>query len=374
MTFGGTDQYDPFEGDPRTTVFDPATDLFNQLQSMADGRWYATAITLGNGQVMVFSGYGSNWRTSTRPSKYTRSDPGIVPPTPQTGLRPFTLGCIFYRTALVFYSGYTPTSWIYNPANPAAAWTVSASTLYGQNRVYGNSVLLPLLPSNNYDPRVMILGGNSPATASTEIIDLAQSNPAWVSSGNMPSGPRIEGNSVLLPTGKLLALGGSVMDEDASTATLGADLYDPVAGTWSSAGTCAYARLYHSTALLLPDGTVLSAGSNPVRGTYEQHIESYSPAYLFTTDGNGNTISATRPTITSSPTNDRLCRQFPGANPKCIDHQLRSPDEGRLGYPRLRYGSADGWFDLHGRLRRPHGDRTADGEHCSSRLLHAVPG
>jgi hypothetical protein len=59
------------------------------------------------------------------------------------------------------------------------------------------------------------------------------------------------------------------MDEDVSTATLGADLYDPIAGTWSSAGTCAYARLYHSTALLLPNGTVVSAGSNPVRGTYE---------------------------------------------------------------------------------------------------------
>ena len=32
MTFGGTAQYDPFEGDPRITVFDPHTDLFNQLQ------------------------------------------------------------------------------------------------------------------------------------------------------------------------------------------------------------------------------------------------------------------------------------------------------------------------------------------------------
>src|SRR4029077_6859838 len=97
------------------------------------------------------------------------------------------------------------------------------------------------------------------------------------------------------------ALGGSSTNEDVTTATLGADLYDPATGKWSSAGTCSYARLYHSTAILLPDATVVSAGSNPQRGTYEQHIEVYSPAYLFTTDANGNTIWATRPVIQSTP-------------------------------------------------------------------------
>jgi len=148
----------------------------------------------------------------------------------------------------------------------------------------------------------MILGGGTPtATATTEIIDLSQANPAWAPAGNMPSGARCQGNSVLLPTGKVLALGGSSTNEDVNTATLGADLYDPATGKWSSAGTCSYARLYHSTAILLPDATVVSAGSNPTRGTYEQHIEIYSPAYLFTTDANGNTIYATRPTIQNAP-------------------------------------------------------------------------
>src|SRR6516225_5136059 len=148
----------------------------------------------------------------------------------------------------------------------------------------------------------MILGGGQPdATATTEMIDLSQSNPTWASSGNMPSGARVQGNSVLLPHGQVLALGGSAKDEDLNSATLGADLYDPATGKWSSAGTCSYARLYHSTAILLPDATVVSAGSNPTRDTYEQHIEIYSPAYLFTTDASGNTIYATRPTIQSTP-------------------------------------------------------------------------
>src|SRR6202011_1896852 len=75
------------------------------------------------------------------------------------------------------------------------------------------------------------------------------------------------------------------------------DLYDPATNTFSSAGMNAFARLYHSNSLLLPDGTVWVAGGNPARGTYEQHMESYSPAYLFNPDG----TLATRPAITGVP-------------------------------------------------------------------------
>src|SRR2546427_12864114 len=48
---------------------------------------------------------------------------------------------------------------------------------------------------------------------------------------------------------------------------------------------------------LLPDGTVWVVGGNPQRGTYEQHMEIYSPAYLFNADGS----LATRPTIAGVP-------------------------------------------------------------------------
>src|ERR1051325_11404975 len=54
---GGTEEYDPFHGEPRATCFDPATEKFNELESMAHGRWYATLTTLGDGSVIALSGY-----------------------------------------------------------------------------------------------------------------------------------------------------------------------------------------------------------------------------------------------------------------------------------------------------------------------------
>ena len=53
---GGNEQYDPFYGEPRATVFDPATEKFNQVESMAHGRWYATVTQLTDGSLMAFSG------------------------------------------------------------------------------------------------------------------------------------------------------------------------------------------------------------------------------------------------------------------------------------------------------------------------------
>jgi hypothetical protein len=40
-------------------------------------------------------------------------------------------------------------------------------------------------------------------------------------------------------------------------------------------------RLYHSVALLMPDGKVVTAGSNPARKDEELRIEVFWPPYLF---------------------------------------------------------------------------------------------
>ena len=292
---GGTLAYDPFEGSQRSSIFDPATNTFSDVQNMAHGRWYPTVLTLGDGRIMTFSGFletGEN--TNTTVEFYTVgsgwSQPFTAPFTPDLYPRLHVL-----PNGKVFYSGAPPVSELFDPSS--TTWTLNvATTNYGGTREYGSSVLLGLTPTNNYDPVVLILGGDSPATKTTETIDMGASSPKWQYGPNM-SQARIEMNAVLLPNGKVLAVGGSVNDEDASTKSLNADLYDPATNTISSAGANVYARLYHSVALLLPDATVWLAGGNPTRGSYESHIEVYQPAYLFQSDG----TLATRPTITSSP-------------------------------------------------------------------------
>ena len=91
------------------------------------------------------------------------------------------------------------------------------------------------------------------------------------------SQPRIQMNATILPNGKVLAVGGSRNDEDAVTASLNADLYDPVTNTFSPAGANLFPRLYHSNSLLLPDATVLLIGGNPQRGNYERRFEIIRP-------------------------------------------------------------------------------------------------
>jgi galactose oxidase-like protein/PKD domain-containing protein len=291
---GGTLQYDPFHGQLRSAVYDPATGQFTDVQSMAHGRWYPTVTSLSNGTIMTFSGLDENGNTNSTVEIYTVgsgwSTPFGSPFTPPLYPRLHLL-----PGGKVFYSGSTTSSRYFDPS--AHTWSgVVATTNYSGTRTYGTSVLLPLTPANNYKPVVMIMGGGNPATNTTELIDLSAATPKWVFGPNM-SQPRIEMNTTILPNGKVIALGGSLNDEDTKTASLNADLYDPASNTFSSAGQNAFARLYHSNSLLLPDATVLFIGGNPARGTYEQHIEIYSPAYLFNTDG----TAATRPTITGVP-------------------------------------------------------------------------
>jgi galactose oxidase-like protein/PKD domain-containing protein len=291
---GGTLQYDPFHGELRSSVYDLTTGAFTDVQSMAHGRWYPTVTTLGDGTLMTFSGLSESGGTNTSIEVYSVStgwstqigSPFTPPLYPRMHLLP---------DGKVFYSGSTPQSRLFDPATKT--WSgVIATTNYGGTRTYGTSVLLPLTPANNYKPVVMIMGGGNPSTATTELIDLSAVTPNWTI-GPFMSQPRIEMNATILPNGKILALGGSLNDEDTGTASLNADLYDPATNTFSSAGNNAFARLYHSNSLLLPDGTVWFAGGNPARGTYEQHMEIYSPAYLFNADG----TLATRPAITGVP-------------------------------------------------------------------------
>jgi hypothetical protein len=289
---GGNLQYDPFFGWNRTSIYNPTTGKFADMEDMTHGRWYPTSTVLGDGRVMTFSGLDESSATNTRVEIY-KVGVGWAPPVTAPWTPPLYPRMHLLPNGKVFYSGSTTQSRTFDPSTNT--WSnVIATTNYGGIRLYGSSVLLPLTPANNYAPQVIIFGGGNPATATTEIIDLSAATPAWTNGPSM-SAPRIEMNATILPNGKVLTVGGSLNDEDITTASLNADLYDPATNTMSSAGANAFPRLYHSVSLLLPDATVWVAGGNPTRGSYEPHVEIYSPAYLFNPDG----TPATRPSITT---------------------------------------------------------------------------
>jgi hypothetical protein len=334
LIVGGTLQYDPFRGLKTTAIFDPATEKFIRVHDMTRGRWYPTNAVLDDGGIMTFSGILDTGGTNTAVEIYD-APWGWSPEMPAGWTPPLYPWLHLLPSGKVFYPGPTIDSHLFDPAT--GLWTLNvARTNYARRRTFGASVLLPLTPERNYAPRVVILGGDNPATASAEMIDLSSPNPAWRSLAPM-SAPRIELNAVLLPTGRVLALGGSAQDNVASTASLAADLFDPETETWSPAGVASYARMYHSTALLLPDATVMVAGSNPSRGVWERSLEIYSPAYLFTTNGQ----RAPRPTITAAPARIGYGAAF----------QLDTPDAADVASVVLvRPGATTHAFDMEQRL------------------------
>jgi hypothetical protein len=287
---GGNLQYDPFFGWKRTSIYDPVTNKYADMEDMAHGRWYPTATVLGDGRVMTFSGLDENGSTNSQVEIY-KVGAGWAAPSTASWTPPLYPRLHLLPNGKVFYSGWTTQSRTFDPATNT--WSgVIATTNYKGSRTYGSSVLLPLTPANGYKPEVIIFGGDNPATNTTEIIDLSATTPVWVSGPPM-SEARIEMNATMLPNGKILAVGGSANDEVG--ASLRADLYDPATNAMGSAGSNAYPRLYHSVSLLLPDATVWLSGGNPSRGSYQQQVEIYTPPYLYNADG----TLATRPSITS---------------------------------------------------------------------------
>ena len=312
-----------FGGSRLSAIFDPATSTFTVTPPMVAGRWYPTTTLLSDGRVMAYGGqdekadddplieyWNGSWSAPVIPTCSIGGGPvgdcrtlkysdGSLPVPGAPALYP---RMILLPNGKVVHAGPEPETWVFDPAagTSVANWTSLASTIDTQYRSYGSVVLLPLLPETNYQPVILSMGGMGTtvvATNTTELIDMSNATPMWVA-GPAMSLPRTEMNAVLLPTGKVLAVGGSANDEQVSTASLTADLYDPKTNSFSSAAPNVYPHLYHRTALLLPDATEVLSGGNPKQGVFEPHIEIYQPAYLFNPDGS----LATRPSLTGAPT------------------------------------------------------------------------
>ena len=172
--------------------------------------------------------------------------------------------------------------------NPATwTWDAAMPQMLGDH-YYGSAVLLPDGPSGS--SRVMVIGGDQ--QASTEVIDEEDLGAGWHLRKPLPEARR-NANSVLTADGAIITIGGNGLN-NYEEPRYNALRYDPGADTWSQLAPQLEERGYHSTALLLPDGRIVSAGDDGPTGGggASDEIEVFSPPYLF---------KGPRPAIMSAP-------------------------------------------------------------------------
>jgi len=271
-----------YTGYAHAVIFDPATNGFTSVPDMNTGRWYPTTTTLPNGDVLVVSGdINANTNVDALPQVFQFSTKTWRNLTTAQLSQPLYPSMLVAPNGKVFNAGPSRQSRYLNTAG-TGAWSNVAVTNFGGVRDYGPAVM--------YAPgKVAIIGGANPPTATSEIIDLNAAAPAWKFTGSMHF-PRRQHNAVILPDGKVFIVGGSSAGgfDTSSSPVLPTEMWDPATGQFTVMASIAVYRGYHSTALLLADGRVLSAGGN-VGGP---NAQIFSPPYLF---------AGTRPGIASAP-------------------------------------------------------------------------
>lgn len=290
------------------------------IEQFASGRWYASCITLPNGHVLTVAGEKRISGIETRNTSYQIFNPisghleAEVSAPPLSGFG----ATISYPFLFVLPSGKlmmhggTRTVFLDLHTWSFDSLTLEAASRPGRNaRTYGlegTSVLLPLLPTSTppYRARVMMIGGGgpdpvsirTPATNTCEILDTSVSPMSWQLVASMAQ-PRVMPDAVLLPDGNVLVMNGSSRGhaDNGANPVWEAELYNPVMNTWTTLCAMNVPRLYHATALLLPDARVMTAGTDSVWNPDPFHeaelrLEIFSPPYLF---------HGARPTIIHAP-------------------------------------------------------------------------
>ena len=267
-----------------TSIYDSLSNTWAQQPKMNLGRWYPTAQMLSNGDVLVVSGdvdptTGSNplpqvWEAATSTWRNLTNAQLKLPNYPHMFLTP---------NGKVFNAGPSVET-RYLDTTGTGAWSFVANHVYtAQSRSYGAAVM--------YQPgKILDLGGGDPPTNVAEVIDLNVGSPIWSATTPMNYARR-HPYATVLPDGKVLVTGGTMgtgfNNTDSLNSVLAAELWDPANGQWTLMESATVPRLYHSTAILLPDARVMTTGGNGYTQT-----EFFSPPYLF---------AGSRPSISSAP-------------------------------------------------------------------------
>jgi plastocyanin len=270
----------------RSFTFNPSNLTWMQVDDTADDRFYATTLVIADGRALTLFGSASKSIEA-----YTQgagwAAPIAMPATmhhhvfyPWTYLLP---------DGRLFIAGpHVPTQrFDFNaPAGVESFPTIGGDRSTGGEK--GSSVLLILRPPD-YKPITYIVGGNTPTTQKTaEQIDLSVAAPAWTALPDL-NVPRPEQfTATLLPDGRVFIAGGVSGGADGGTCEI-FDPRNPGAG-WVQGPNMKFVRTYHSSFILLTDGSILAGGDPQVGGGPTAH-ERFFPDYF----------DLPRPAITNAP-------------------------------------------------------------------------
>ena len=287
----------------------------------------------------------------------TCSSPGRRPPTPGSSTPPASPG---RATRTCRATGSTATPCDCPAARPAPTPSPSSAATTPTRPLDGSSF--------------------HPATDTTETTNADVKAPSWTPGASW-NVARANSNTVLLPDGSMVTVGGGSGYDDSNNGggyvtyadgrARQVELYDPQTNSWTLGPAQQEDRAYHSTAVLLPDGRVFSGGDD---------LHPLEPNGIDSQTDNGGDLLAALP-VQGHAADDRL---GPAGDP--VGRCLRDPHH----EPEHRQGGADGAGRDDARLRhepalrrpqgprhdrRPRGGRggAAVGQRRAARLLHALP-
>ncbi|MDI3403729.1 radical copper oxidase GlxA [Streptomyces cavernicola] len=285
-----------FQGIKDAYEFDPVAEKYIKVDPMGEARWYPTLTTLEDGKVLSVSGLDEIGQVV--PGKNEVYDPKTKKwrYLPKSRFFPTYPALFLADDGRLFYTGSNAGYGPDDRGREPGLWDLDSNEF---TKVPGMSdpdvletsmsVLLP--PAQ--DQKYMVLGGggvgeSEKATDRTRLADLKAPDPRFVDGPKLYEKARYP-TSVILPDDKVLTTNGSGdYRGKGDSNVLKASLYDPKSNKFESAAAPLVGRNYHSGGLLLPDGRVMTFGSdslfadkaNSKLATFEQSIELYTPPYL----------------------------------------------------------------------------------------------
>lgn len=290
------------------SLFDWRTNEWVPAQTMADGRWYNTSIALPNGEVLTAGGNGgangngtieqwnasSGWRRMSGINWQAVANPPIANAI-ETNWHPFFLVAPDGRVA--HFGPHQALNWITasSTGSMAAAGASIPGTHYPKQGAWAM-----------YAPgKVVVAGGltaidNGVVVNKAFTVDLNGATPTVTAVAPMANA-RSFSNSVMLPNGEVMIVGGNTSGEFFSDvgAVMTPEIWNPATGQWRGVADISVPRNYHSLAMLLPDGRVWSGGGGLSGDALTDHQDAqvFTPPQLFNADG----TAAVRPQITAAP-------------------------------------------------------------------------